>query len=229
MIAVNGNGPGMMAPNTALEMAGRSGFLGKEGRFLTSLVPAAAVTLGLFVTMTQLIKVDEVELPKVVHRPLLTITPQIKPAEPQRTVRNPAPIVNVDLPPTPPIQKFEGSAEGLPVPVIGPGNWTFQRETVSFAPPAPQAMGERIAQAVRDPLPSYPRVMAANGVEGTCDVHFSLSTRGLPYDVTAKCSHAGFEKEAARAVSRAEFLPEIRQGLPVESHNYVYPMEFRLQ
>jgi TonB family protein len=66
-------------------------------------------------------------------------------------------------------------------------------------------------------------------MEGSCDVHFSLSTRGLPYDITAACSHAGFEKEAVRAVSKAEFLPEIRQGLPVESHNYVYPMEFRLQ
>jgi protein TonB len=60
-------------------------------------------------------------------------------------------------------------------------------------------------------------------------VHFSLTARGLPYDVVAVCSPSGFENEAARAVSRAEFLPEIRQGMPVESHNYVYPMEFKLQ
>jgi protein TonB len=229
MIALNGNSIGAKASGSAGGLAGTGSFLGQERRFLTSLAPAAIVTLGLFAAMIQLIRVEEVELPEVVQRPLSTITPQSEPSEPVRIDRKPAAPLNVELPPMPPVSKLDTGVSGLPAPVIQPGNWTLQRETVRFAPPAPQAMGERIAQAIRPPVASYPRSMASKGLEGTCDVHFSLSTRGLPYDVTASCSHAGFEKEAVRAVSRAEFLPEIRQGVPVESHNYVYPMEFRLQ
>jgi len=229
MVALSGNGIGAKASGSVGGSAGTGGFLGRERRFLTSLAPAAIVTLGLFATMTQLIRVDEVELPKVVQRPLSTITPQREPSDPVRTDRKPVTPLNVELPPMPPVSKIDPGVSGFPVPVIQPGNWTLLRETIRFAPPAPQAMGERLAQAIRPPVASYPRSMASKGLEGTCDVHFSLSTRGLPYDVTANCSHAGFEKEAVRAVSRAEFLPEIRQGVPVESHNYVYPMEFRLQ
>nr|WP_321362362.1 TonB family protein [uncultured Hyphomonas sp.] len=203
--------------------------LQQEGRFLTSLLPAAAITLGLFVTMTQLIRVDEVELSPVVHRPLLAITPQHEESEPRLIDRVRAPVVDVELPPMPPVSKTATSVDGLPVPVIDRGDWSVPLDTIRFTPPAPQAIGERVAQAIRPPVASYPADMARRGLEGSCDVHFSLTTRGLPYDVSATCSHAGFAKEAVRAVGRAEFLPEIRQGVPVESHNYVYPMEFRLQ
>ena len=229
MIVLNGNSIGAKASGSAGGLAGTGSFLGQERRFLTSLAPAAIVTLGLFAAMIQLIRVDEVELPEVVQRPLSTITPQSEPSEPVRIDRKPAAPLNVELPPMPPVSKLDTGVSGLSAPVIQPGNWTLLRETIRFAPSAPQAMGERIAQAIRPPVASYTRSMASKGLEGTCDVHFSLSTRGLPYDVTANCSHAGFEKEAVHAVSRAEFLPEIRQGVPVESHNYVYPMEFRLR
>tara|TARA_R110002051_G_scaffold10866_2_gene40518 strand:- start:10924 stop:11613 length:690 start_codon:yes stop_codon:yes gene_type:complete len=203
--------------------------LRQDRRFLTSMLPAAVVTFGLFVTMTQLIRVDEVELAPVVHRPLLTITPQHKESEPNLIDRVPAPDVDLELPPMPPVTKTGPTVEGLPLPVIDRGDWDISREPIRFASPAPQPIAERIAQAIRPPVASYPADMARRGLEGSCDVHFSLTTRGLPYDISATCSHAGFEKEAVRAVGRAEFLPEIRQGVPVESHNYVYPMEFKLQ
>lgn len=229
MIRVQGKSFGGGALVAPLGVASARRNLGQDKRFLTSIVPAAAVTLGLFLTMTQLIQVDEVELTPVAHRPLTAITPQSEPVETRRIDRVPAPVVDMELPPMPPVSKIASKVGGLPVPVIDRGDWGLPREAVRFAPPAPQAIGERVAQAIRPPVASYPGDMARRGMEGSCDVYFSLSTRGLPYDVTATCSHAGFEKEAVRAVSKAEFLPEIRQGLPVESHNYVYPMEFRLQ
>ena len=201
---------------------------GREFRFIMSLVPAAAVTLGLFVTMTQLIRTDEVVLVEKPQRVLSKVTPEHVEAEPIRSIREHAPPVEVLLPPLPPVSKTASKVEGTPVPVFEAQDWGLTHETIRIQPPAPQPVGERIAQAIRPPVASYPRDMATKGQEGTCDVHFSLSTRGLPYDVTARCSHHGFEKEAIRAVSRTEFLPEIRQGVPVESHNYVYPMEFKL-
>ena len=194
---------------------------GLEPRFIISIVPAAAVTLGLFVTMMQLIRTDEVVLTEKPQRILSKITYDHAEPEPYHSIREHAP-------PLPPLSKTASKVEGMPVPVFEAQDWGLTHETIRIQPPAPQPVGERIAQAIRPPVASYPRDMAAKGQEGTCNIHFSLSTRGLPYDVTARCSHRGFEKEAIRAVSRTEFLPEIRQGVPVESHNYVYPMEFRL-
>ena len=92
--------------------------LRQDRRFLTSMLPAAVVTFGLFVTMTQLIRVDEVELAPVVHRPLLTITPQHKESEPNLIDRVPAPDVDLELPPMPPVTKTGPTVEGLPLPVI---------------------------------------------------------------------------------------------------------------
>ncbi|MEZ6002135.1 energy transducer TonB [Hyphomonas sp.] len=185
--------------------------------------------MSLFVTMTGMIRVDEVERVATPQRILEKITPQREPAEVRTVEREFAPIVEVALPPMPPVSKIASKVGGLPVPVLKTDGWLVSRDVINFRPPAPQAIGERVAQAVRQPTASYPPAMARIGQGGTCEVHFSLSTRGLPYDISATCSHPGFEKEAAKAVGKAQFLPEIRQGVPVESHNYVYPMEFRLQ
>ena len=216
-------------PSEIVRYAARA-FSGAERRLFTATLPAAAVTLGLFVTMTGLIRVDEVELLGKPQRVLEKITPQRIPPPVKTIDRVLAPIVGVSLPPMPPVSMIGSKVDGLPMPVLKTDDgWLASRELIHFKPPPPQAIGERVAQAVRQPAASYPSAMARNGKEATCEVHFSLSTRGLPYDISAACSHPGFEKEAAKAVGRAEFLPEIRQGVPVESHNYVYPMEFRLQ
>lgn len=232
MISVKGNGAvvGLLKLTTGsagLAAAG-SGWR-PERRFLVSLIPASIVTFGLFVAMTELVRVDEVTLVEKPQRNLAKITPQRLDSEPVRTIRLSAPLVDVLLPPLPPVLKTTSKADGPPMPVFQSGSIPVPREVINFPPPVPEALGERLAQAIRQPVPSYPQAMARKGQEGACEVHFSLTTRGLPYDVSATCSHAGFEKEAVRAVGRAEFLPEIRQGVPVESHNYVYPMEFRLQ
>jgi protein TonB len=202
---------------------------GQDRRFLASMIPAAAVTLGLFIVMTQLIRADEIELIEKDARPLFAITPQHIDSEPEISIRDVAPPVDLKLPPLPPVTRTVGNIDGFPMPVLTTGDWSLPREVISFSPPNAQPIGERVATPIRPPVAAYPPRMAASGLEGACEVHFSLSSRGLPYDVVAACTQSGFEKEAAKAVSRAEFLPEIRQGMPVESHNYVYPMEFKLQ
>ncbi|HAE94227.1 MAG TPA: hypothetical protein DCG65_06680 [Hyphomonas atlantica] len=63
---------------------------------------------------------------------------------------------------------------------------------------------------------------------GECLVRFSLTARGVPFNVVADCSHRGFESEARRSVEKAEFLPGILKGQPAESHGFSYPLQFRL-
>ena len=128
----------------------------------------------------------------------------------------------------PPVQKIDREIQGPAAYTPTAGHWQIPRETIRFVPAQAHPMEGRIATPVRQPVPVYPRDLAQQGVSGKCDVSFSLTMQGRPYDVTAKCTHPGFEKEAARAVSKSEFLPKIEQGMPVESHNYVYPLEFRI-
>ncbi|HBN94177.1 MAG TPA: energy transducer TonB, partial [Hyphomonas sp.] len=89
-------------------------------------------------------------------------------------------------------------------------------------------VGDRTPVPVRPPLPAYPSAMAKRNVEGDCVVRFNLTARGLPFDVTAECTPSGFESEARRSVSRAEFLPQIIDGQAQESRGLTYPLEFRL-
>ena len=205
------------------------GFGNGNGRFALSVLPAAAITVGLFFAMTGLIRTDEIVLVKKEPRILTPVTPTRETPEPVTHDRRIELPEQVELPPAPPVQRPTVRDSGVPMPVIGRVPEALPGKLTDFIRPVAQPIGERIATPVRPPVPTYPRDMAARGVSGTCTVHFSLSIRGLPYDVTAACSHPGFEKEARRAVSRAEFLPEIRDGQPVESHKLVYPLEFTLQ
>lgn len=202
---------------------------GGRGRFAAVLAPAAAITVGLFFAMNGLIHTDDIQLVEKKPRILLPITPTRTEPPPPLDGRKPVEIVQVDLPPLPPVQNVPTTTDWAPVPVVGQVPAELPKRLEKITMPVVRPIGERIAIPVRDPVLSYPRDMAARGISGTCEVHFSLSTRGLPFDVVAKCSHPGFEKEARRAVSRTEFLPEIRDGQPVESHNVVYPLEFRMQ
>lgn len=202
---------------------------GRRGRFLAALAPAAAITVGLFIGMNGLIHTDDIQLVEKKPRILLPITPTRPEPPPPLDGRKPVEIVQVDLPPLPPVQRVSTTTDWAPVPVIGQVPAELPKRLEKISMPIVHPIGERIAVPVRDPVLSYPPDMAARGISGTCEVHFSLSTRGLPFDVAAKCSHSGFEREARRAVSRTEFLPEIRDGQPVESHNVVYPLEFRMQ
>ena len=198
-------------------------------RFASSFLPAAAVTAALYFTMTGLIRVNDVQLVEQEYRPLPVVTPtRPEPEPPRPDARVPPPEV-LDLPPVPPMQKVDPGTIGMPVDFAAftPDRAPLQKIDVVL--PAVKPVGTRIATPVRPPVLSYPSIMAAQGMSGTCDVRFSLSTRGLPFDIVAKCSHPGFEKEARRAVSRTEFLPTIQDGEPVESHNLVYPLEFRMQ
>lgn len=201
----------------------------RESRFAAALAPAAAITVGLFLAMNGLIRTDEIALVKKDVRVLLPVTPQKQIAEPTERPEFPVPAIDVDLPPAPPVQKLDAGAIGFPAPAVGGFPRTIPAGGPDLPLPSVKPLGERIATPVRVPVPAYPRVMSRQGLSGTCDVRFSLTAQGLPYDVVANCSHPGFETEAARAVSKAQFLPKIRQGVPVESHNYVYPLEFRMQ
>ena len=86
------------------------------------------------------------------------------------------------------------------------------------------------AEVIRKPIPEYPQKALRYGraIEGSCEVEFSVSRFGRPYDISADCTDDIFEEPARDAVRAAKFKPKTVDGIPVESHKVVYPIEFSL-
>ncbi|CAN0552778.1 unnamed protein product, partial [Laminaria digitata] len=145
---------------------------------------------------------------------------------PDRLVFEP---IEVKTPPPPPKVTMSPSGVGMP-PIVNVGGVPTRTPIGSLGPIITTAspVGDRTPVPVRPPLPAYPSAMAKRNVEGDCVVRFNLTARGLPFDVTAECTPSGFESEARRSVSRAEFLPQIIDGQAQESRGLTYPLEFRL-
>jgi protein TonB len=216
-------------PDEASAAAAHSVLASDSRRFAMAFLPAAAVTTGLFLMMTELVKVEEVTLAAPIERILETIVYEEEipsPVQNERPVFEP---ISSETPPPPPEIRISGQEVGFPVITdLGQVPARTPVGELSMVMTTAQPVGDRIATPVRPPIPVYPSAMASRNIEGDCLVRFSLTARGLPFDVTAECSHRGFESEARRAVGKAEFLPRIVDGQAMESHGLSYPLEFRL-
>ena len=199
-------------------------------RFISAAAPAALVTAGLYAVMTGLVKVDEVELAKGDQRILTPIVYTEVEKDPLKIKdRRPKAPDDVLTPPPPPQISNTSHTPGFP-PITNIGHVPDGIPGGSIVPilTGPQPIGERVAIPVRPPMPTYPYKAAQRGISGECKVRFDITPQGTPFNVVASCSDSIFESEARRSVSRTEFLPQIRDGRPVESYGAVYPLIFSL-
>ena len=189
---------------------------------------AAAVTIGLFWLMQQLIHVEEVTLNKSQETILADFLAEERNEEVRTTQRNkPRRIETADKPPPPPKLTATKSDINLPTPRIegqAPRELKFDR--VQQIDLNPVVVSDRDAQPIRPPVVTYPRRAQERGIEGSCEVRFNVDVRGKPYAVEATCTDSVFKDEAERAVGRAEFAPKIVRGQAVERRNVVYPVRF---
>lgn len=93
---------------------------------------------------------------------------------------------------------------------------------------ADQPESHKLPSVLRPPIPTFSTCAATRGIEGECQVFFDVDASGKPINVVPVCSNAVFNREAARAVSRAEFSPATIDGTPVKYPGVIYPMSFHL-
>lgn len=223
------------APNGAIPLRGDQGATGvlPSGnigfRFGVSCLLAGGITLGLFGVMQALIYVKDIKVVEEASRVLTSITP-LRTDHPGRPI-DLHPVEPDSVPVPPPLPRTQSASAIIDMPVV-------MIET--RAPRLPSAGNmlsvlpqnvvlSRRAEPLSPPSVQYPRAMAAAGVSGSCEVTFSLSIRGLPFDPVATCTHAGFESAALKAVKRAEFLPQVGANGPIEAHGMIYPIDFQLK
>lgn len=197
-------------------------------RWLAASVPAAGVTGGLFMAMTVVVGVDAPQAEAVEQRPLVPVTPQRLDDSVPRDYKPARQIEAAELPPPPPPVLADARMGDVPAVVLT-GHAPEVPKSGPLGPILPPGIQySRVLQPLSQPVVAYPDALARRGVEGECEVRFSVNMRGQPFDVSATCTDPGFVRAAERAVVRSEFAPQIVQGQAVERHGVVYPITFRL-
>ncbi|MAT35764.1 MAG: hypothetical protein CMK06_11610 [Ponticaulis sp.] len=199
------------------------------GRLAAGLIPAAALTFGLFVAMDRLVDVGEVKLSEVELRPMASIV--LPPEKADVLVRDrkpPEKLPDVVPPKTRAVTRqnpgeivfdfavFESPVSDLP---IGVTEQVYQPVSI---------IGRERALAVRAPVPDYPQAALRRGLEGECEVVFSVDAAGRPYSASATCTDKIFVRSSETAVERALFAARTKNGVPVGQENLVYPIHFTL-
>lgn len=203
----------------------------KLKRLLSVAVPASFVTVGLFSAMQALVHVDDFSAPAlkvydvepimVQEKPKDDIDPTRKPVRPTEVLAPPAnpKFIKTDIDPSVPDYRYTG---GVPDDF---GRADFD----GLKPKRVTSMTIRRLQPLTPPVPTYPTRAERLGLEGDCDVFFSVSTRGEPFDIQAQCSDRVFKPAAEKSIKRVKFAPKIHNGLPVTVTGVVYPLEFRIK
>ena len=196
-------------------------------RLSLSVLLAVPLVYALFLAASLLIKVDELVLTKAPERVLTKITPAAFTALTPETARPPPKMTLIDRPPAIERPKIDARGNARPLVFEAPQSDVF---TIGKLTPPTVAISEIVGRngiaVVRPPAPSMPAAAVTRGLSGSCDVTFDVDARGRPFNLTAQCTDSVFKAEAIRAVSKAEFLPKVKNGVAVEQRGAIYPLEF---
>ena len=100
---------------------------------------------------------------------------------------------------------------------------------VLASPEVAHSQEDTDAQPIRPPVPSYPQMAAMLGLQGYCEVTFSVDEDGNPFSLSTSCTQPIFCYQSMKAISRVQFAPKLVNGAPAPRFNVVYPLEYRLQ
>lgn len=200
-----------------------------KGRAALVALPAAIITVSLFLGMRALVQVDDFTAPKDRAYTLsaYVIPTQTTFSEP-KTVKPKRP-KDIELPP----EQTRERIEKVPVTLDGAYNGAAPAIYVEprVEPLRPKTISsaiDRTARPLTPPSPVYPQRALERGLTGNCEVSMSVSASGKPYDVVASCSNPVFKASAERAVRKVLFSPRVEHGQRMELHGVVYPINYNI-
>lgn len=192
-------------------------------RWLVSMALALLITLLLFYMMQALIATgtaleQRVNVVKIVDATM----PEIE-MEVVREVERPQPIEQLDTPP-PEVPERSNTLDN------GPG-LSFERSTINLDAGLDIGnAGISITDGEMLPLvnvtPQYPTRAASRGIEGWCQVSFTVTATGGVSDVIVVDAEPKgiFDSSSIRAAEKFKFQPKVvdGQGVPVPNVQYVF-------
>lgn len=181
-------------------------------RILSSLAPAALVTLGLLLLMYFLILRNMTEPEEAVEFKIPEI---VMPEREIRTEYDTAKPEKPDEPQEPPPELPEPEFESPDVDT-----------TISFAPRIDTGVkisgiggfsndGDYLP--IVKVAPKYPSRAAARGVEGYCTVEYTVTVTGETKDITVvDCPDTIFSRASVKAAEKFKYKPKVIDGEPIE-------------
>lgn len=194
-------------------------------RILTSGAMALAVTLGLLLLMHFLIQtnlrgpeeVPSYSVPDILmpEREITTEYDTSKPEKPEEPQETPPDI------PEPKIDTPKASNEGM---ALSPG---VESNPDIGGISLIGGEGEMIPLTLV--APEYPRRAAQRGIEGHCEVLFTVTAQGTTTDLRiGDCPESIFERSALRAAEKLKYKPRVVNGEPVDSPGQGYRFVYRM-
>ncbi len=199
-------------------------------RLFLSVFLASGLTVSLFLMMRFLVEVKEVTLSENPYRPMLTVvTP--KEEDPTYDNKDTFKVEKLEAAHPPRRESRLVTSETVitfDVPQFSEPSFSVPVELIKSVGAPSVSVERKQAIPVRQPKPDYPPKALRQGLEGDCEVVFSIDAAGRPYNVNTDCSHPVFESSSKRAVQKALFAARVENGIPMGDDNLVYPVSFRL-
>ena len=190
-----------------------------------AIIPAAIVTVGLFILMMSLIS-DEFQPQDKIELADFEINPRVEEVEvAQREITN-VEIKQIETPPPPPqIERAKSDRPAEPVAKLEGAIPQFEAPKIDRSQ-FQIAVSDRDAQPlVRIPPQMPPRAEKS----GHCRVRFDVSPEGQPFNVVAtSCTQNVFERPSIRSVQKWKYNPKIQDGRPVGRTGVESKITFRL-
>ena len=190
-----------------------------------AIIPAAIITVGLFLLMIGLIS-EEFTPEDKIEISDLEINPKVEDVEIAERETKITEIKQIETPPPPPqIERAKSDRPSEPVAKLEGAIPTFEAPKID-ASQFQIVVSDRDAQPlVRIPPQMPPRADKS----GHCKVRFNVSPEGQPFDVVATyCTQNLFERPSIRSVQKWKYNPKIQDGRPVGRTGVESKISFRL-
>lgn len=197
------------------------------GKSLSIAASALIITFGLFVAMDKLTSTDEVVLnppsETVIIDPVYNEPDEIL-IEPLRKL--PRPQVK-EIPISVPKNIDDIPEELMPG---GGGEFTVSTPIIKNTFSTTFAITDGDVRPIVRVEPKYPIDAARNGIEGWAKLSFTINTIGQVTDVKVIAAEPKrvFDREAARALKKWKYRPQVIGGIPVAKSNMVVVLDFKL-
>ncbi|MDO8273259.1 MAG: TonB family protein [Gammaproteobacteria bacterium] len=197
-------------------------------RWFVAMVLAALITLGLFYLMQALIATGEAFTQRATVVKVVDATmPDIQ-MEVVREVERPEPIEQLDTPP-PPVAERQANLDSGPSLSIERAAVQVDADLEIGGASISITDGEMLPLV--NVTPTYPTRAASRGIEGWCQVSFTVTDTGGVRDVVVVDADPPeiFDTASMRAAEKFKFQPKVVDGKGVEVPNVQYVFRYQLE
>jgi protein TonB len=197
-------------------------------RWLVSMMLALLITLGLFYVMQALIATGaQLEQNVNIVRIVDATMPEIE-MEVIREIERPQPIDQLDTPP-PDVPDRQLNMDSGPSLAIERAS--IQLDTDMSIGGASISITDGEMLPLVNVTPNYPTRAASRGIEGWCQVSFTVTGNGDVRDVVVVDAEPQgiFDSSSIRAAERFKFQPKVVDGVGVDVPNVQYVFRYQLE